>query len=164
MLKPLEHAIRDNDTIRAVIVNTGIGQDGRTNGITAPNDVAQQQLMQRVYSNANINPSDCAFVEAHGTGTKVGDPIEVSAINQVFGAGRSARSPLYIGSLKANIGHLEGASGIASIIKACLMLERGLLLPNVNFSNANPNIPLAAWNIRVPTSVKPWPRGKKYVR
>lgn len=164
VLKLLEDAIRDNDTIRAVIVNTGIAQDGRTNGITAPSDLAQGNLIQRVYNTANVNPSDCGFVEAHGTGTKVGDPIETSAINRVFGAGRTARQPLYLGSLKTNIGHLEGASGIASVIKACMMLEKGLLLPNVNFAKANPNIPLADWNIKVPTAVKPFPRGKKYIR
>lgn len=163
IIKPLKQAIQDNDAIRAVIVNSGINQDGRTNGITVPNGQAQRDLIRKVYSGASINPSDCAFAEMHGTGTKVGDPIEATAVHEALGIGRTARMPLYIGSIKTNIGHLEGASGLMSVIKAAQMLEKNLILPNTNFEKANANIPLADWNMKVPTSVRPWPRGKKYV-
>ncbi|KAF3398157.1 Compactin diketide synthase mokB [Penicillium rolfsii] len=162
LLKPLDAAIRDKDPIRAVIANTGVNQDGRTKGITLPNEHAQEQLIRRVYREANLNPEDCGFVEMHGTGTKAGDPIEARAVHAALGGGRTARNPLYIGSVKSNIGHLEGASGIASIIKTAMILDKGLLLPNADFKKPNPNIPLAHWNMKVVTSTRPFPRGKKY--
>ena len=163
LLKPLYEAIAANDPIRAVLVNTGVNQDGKTAGITNPNGAAQEALIRQVYSSANIALDECGFVEAHGTGTKVGDPIEATALHNTLGKGRTARQPLYIGSVKSNIGHLEGASGVVSMIKAAMMLERGLILPNINFEKANPQIPLGDWNMKVPTSVRPWPRNKKYI-
>jgi acyl transferase domain-containing protein len=105
--------------------------------------------MREVYSRAGIHPEDAGFVEAHGTGTKVGDPIEATAIYNVFGKGRTPRQPLYMGSVKSNIGHLENASGIMSVIKSSLMLEKGFILPNVNFETPNDQIPMAKWNIKV---------------
>ena len=173
ILKPLAQAIKDNDKIRSVIVNTGVNQDGRTvgelglliratrslqnapfantpdPGITSPSGKAQEQLMRQVYERAGIKTTDVGFVEAHGTGTKVGDPIEATAINAVFGNGRTSRSPLYIGSVKSNVGHLENASGVISIIKATMMLEKGFVLPNTNFQTPNESIPLAKWNMKV---------------
>lgn len=163
VLKPLNAAIRDGDVIRAVIHNSGVNQDGKTNGITVPNGRAQSDLIKQVYAKAGLDPAECGFSECHGTGTKVGDPIEVAGIHEALGAGRSPRSPLFIGSVKSNVGHLEGASGIVSVIKAAMMLEKGMLLPNANFETANPNIPLNEYNMKVPTSTRPWPRGKKYV-
>ncbi|KAH0160739.1 putative polyketide synthase, partial [Aureobasidium melanogenum] len=112
---------------------------------------------------AGLDPAECGFSECHGTGTKVGDPIEVAGIHEALGAGRSPRNPLFVGSVKSNVGHLEGASGIVSVIKAAMMLEKGMILPNANFETANPNIPLNQYNMKVPTSTRPWPRGKKYV-
>ncbi|OIW24709.1 putative polyketide synthase [Coniochaeta ligniaria NRRL 30616] len=163
VLKPLDQALRDNDPIRAVISGTGINQDGKTPGITMPNGAAQEALMEQVYRNAGLNPAECGFVEAHGTGTRVGDPIEATAIHNVLGQGRTPRDPLWIGSVKSNIGHLEGASGIVAIIKAALMLERGFILPNYDFKQPNTKIPWKEWNLKVPTGQRPWPRGKKYV-
>ncbi|OKO94430.1 Lovastatin diketide synthase LovF [Penicillium subrubescens] len=162
LLKPLDAAIRDKDPIRAVIANSGVNQDGRTKGITLPNEHAQEQLIRRVYREAHLNPEDCGFAEMHGTGTKAGDPIEARAVHAALGGGRTARNPLYIGSVKSNIGHLEGASGIASIIKTAMILDKGLLLPNADFKKPNPNIPLTEWNMKVVTSTRPFPRGKKY--
>ncbi|RYP44955.1 hypothetical protein DL768_008640 [Monosporascus sp. mg162] len=159
ILKPLDQAIRDNDKIRSVIVNTGVNQDGKTVG----NGEAQEKLIRQVYARANISPEDTGFVEAHGTGTKVGDPIEAGAIYRVFGNGRTKRSPLYVGSVKTNFGHLENASGIISVIKATMMLEKGFILPNVNFQKANEAIPLAEWNMKVPVNIRPWPQDKKYI-
>ncbi|KAK4144337.1 uncharacterized protein C8A04DRAFT_36790 [Dichotomopilus funicola] len=163
ILKPLEQAVRDNDCVRSVIVNTGTNQDGRTIGLTSPNGEAQEQLMREVYSRAGIDPEDAGFVEAHGTGTRVGDPIEAAAIHKVFGKGRTAKQPLYMGSVKSNIGHLENASGVISVIKSSLMLEKGFILPNINFETPNEQIPLGEWNIKVPVSQRPWPVKKKYI-
>ncbi|SPO00225.1 related to polyketide synthase [Cephalotrichum gorgonifer] len=163
ILKPLDTAQRDNDSIRAVIAGSGINQDGRTPGITMPNGEAQEALMRQVYTNAGLDPLDCGYVEAHGTGTKVGDPIEARAIHNVLSAPRPPNDPLWIGSVKSNVGHLEGASGIMAVMKAALMLERGFIVPNHDFRVPNPKIPFAKWNLRVPTTQRPWPRGKKYI-
>jgi acyl transferase domain-containing protein/NADPH:quinone reductase-like Zn-dependent oxidoreductase len=163
MLKPLDAALRDKDPIRAIIANSGVNQDGRTKGITLPNEYAQEALIKRVYKEANLNPEDCGYAEMHGTGTKAGDPIEARAVQRALGGGRTARNPLYIGSVKSNVGHLEGASGLASIIKAAMVLDKGLMLPNCDFQKPNPNIPLNEWNMKVVTSTRPFPRGKKYI-
>lgn len=163
ILKPLHQALADNDKIYSVIVNTGVNQDGKTSGLTYPSGDAQEQLMRDVYARAGICPEDAGYVEAHGTGTRAGDPIEASSIHRVFGNGRTKRAPLYMGSVKSNVGHLENASGIISIIKASMMLDKGFILPNVNFEKANEAIPLDEWNIRVPTSIRPWPRNKHYI-
>ena len=114
-----------------------------------PNSEAQENLMRDVYRTAGIDPSQTGYVEAHGTGTKVGDPLEARALNAVFGKGRTAKQPLLVGSLKSNIGHLEGASGVVSVIKTTLMLERGFVLPNCNFSKANEEIPMSKWSMKV---------------
>ncbi|POR36838.1 Polyketide synthase [Tolypocladium paradoxum] len=181
VLKPLDQALRDNDKIRSIIVNTGTNQDGKTvgkstpivlgptvalaniPGLSTPSGEAQEQLIRDVYARANISPEDTGFVEAHGTGTKVGDPIEAGAIYRVFGPGRTKRFPLYMGSVKTNVGHLENASGVISIIKASMMLERGFILPNVNFDKSNDAIPLDEWNIKVPTDIRPWPKNKRFI-
>lgn len=144
-------------------MNTGLNQDGRTPGITMPNGAAQEALIRKVYEDAGADPSECGFVEAHGTGTKVGDPIEATAIHNVLGKGRSARDPLFIGSIKSNIGHLEAASGIVAVIKAAMMLERGFILPNHDFKKPNSKIPWNEWHMKVPASQRPWPKNKRYI-
>jgi len=127
--------------------------------------------MQQVYRNAGINPKDTGYVEAHGTGTKVGDPIEVAALHNVFGEERTARNPLFIGSVKSNVGHLEAASGkkptlqilrvkltsegIISVIKSAMMLERGFILPNYDFKKPNDKIPFSKWNMKVISMIVP---------
>ncbi|KAG5979385.1 Type I Iterative PKS [Claviceps digitariae] len=163
ILKPLSRAMADNDKIWSVIRSTGINQDGRTVGITAPNPKAQEQLIRDVYARGGIDPRDCGFVEAHGTGTKVGDPLEASAIHAVFSEGRTSARPLYIGSVKSNVGHLEPTSGIISIIKASLMFDKGFILPNANYEAENEQIPLAKWNMKVATSARPWPKDKRFI-
>ncbi|KAH8647456.1 BcPKS8, polyketide synthase [Tricladium varicosporioides] len=162
VLKPLDQALKDNDIIRSVIVASGINQDGKTPGITMPNGSAQESLMRSVYESAGINPRDTGYVEAHGTGTKVGDPIEAAALHNIFGEDRTARNPLFIGSVKSNIGHLEAASGIISVIKTALMLERGFILPNYDFKQPNEKIPFSKWHLKVPISQRPWPRPKRF--
>ncbi|TLD08427.1 uncharacterized protein PgNI_07432 [Pyricularia grisea] len=163
VLKPLDQAVRDNDAIRAVIVGTGINQDGRTPGITMPNGAAQEALIQQVYRKFGLSRRECGFVEAHGTGTRVGDPIEARAIYNALGKGRARRDPLLIGSVKSNIGHLEGASGMAGLLKAVLMMERSFVLPNCDFKEPNPKIQWKEWNLRVPTMQTPFPQDKKYI-
>ena len=149
MLKPLEEALKDGDTIRAVIRNTGINQDGKTSGITLPSKDAQEILMASVYDGAGLDPMDTTYVECHGTGTPAGDPLETSALSKIFSPARSSNEPLIIGSIKTNVGHTEGASGLAGLIKTVLMLENKLVLPSRNFEKANPRIPLYDWKLKV---------------
>jgi acyl transferase domain-containing protein len=149
VLKPLNDAIRDGDPIRAVIAQTALNQDGKTQTITSPSQAAQEQLMRLCYEQANLDPGETAYVEAHGTGTKAGDPVEAGAIHEVFCKDRDRPQPLYLGSVKSNIGHLETASGFAAIIKVALALEKGLIPPSINFEEPNVNIPLAQWDLKV---------------
>ncbi|KAL8652640.1 MAG: hypothetical protein Q9210_002566 [Variospora velana] len=157
VIKPLSKAIADGNTIRAVIRATGSNQDGRTPGITQPDPGAQIALIRDTYRSAGLNPCLTRYFEAHGTGTALGDPIEARAINECFGRLRSRQDKLIVGALKPNIGHLEGASGIASLIKTILVLESGLIPRNIWLERVNPRIPLDEWNIMFPTQSMPWP-------
>lgn len=149
IIKPLDNAREDGDSVQGIIAGSMVNQDGRTRGITMPNCVAQEALIRSVYKESNINPDEVGFIEAHGTGTRAGDPIEASALNNVFQRGKTPDNTLYMGSIKSNIGHLEGASGIISVIKAVLMMDKGFILPNHGFEKANEDIPLEKWNMRV---------------
>ncbi|KAL8393845.1 hypothetical protein RB595_003557 [Gaeumannomyces hyphopodioides] len=157
ILKRVSDAIRDGDVVRAVIRNTGSNQDGRSPVITAPSKAAQVDLIERVYAGAGLDPSVTRFFEAHGTGTAVGDPIEAGAIGQVFSSHRSPDAPLYVGALKSNVGHLEGAAGVAAVIKGVLTLERGVIPANTWFEKRNPKI-LDEWNLQFPTAPVAWPQ------
>ncbi|KAK3902329.1 polyketide synthase [Staphylotrichum tortipilum] len=163
VLKPLSQAQADNDHIFSVITHSGISHNGRTVGIVAPSEDQQTYLLNKVFREANIDPVDVGFFEAHGTGTKKGDPIEARAIYRAVGSHFGRQAPLYIGSAKPNVGHLECASGVVSVIKAVLMLYYGFVLPNADFETVNPDIPLATWNMRVATGQQPWPAKRKYV-
>ncbi|KAH8804399.1 putative polyketide synthase [Xylogone sp. PMI_703] len=156
LLKPLHDALEAGDTIRAIIRGTGSNQDGKTPGITMPNGLAQEALVRSVYERVGLNPLDTSYVECHGTGTQAGDFTETSALARVFEPGRPHNEPLIIGSVKTNIGHLEGASGVAGVIKTILMLENGLILPNRNFQKGNPKILFDEWKLRVPLAVENW--------
>ncbi|KAL1857997.1 Type I Iterative PKS [Paecilomyces lecythidis] len=156
ILKPLADALRDNDTIRAVIRGSGSNQDGKTTGITLPNGAAQEELVRGVYEAAGIDPLETEYVEAHGTGTQAGDPLETGALSRVFCPGRSPEKPLRVGSIKTNVGHLEGASGVAGMVKAILMLENRIFLPSRNFKKLNPRIPLEQWKLKVQLETEPW--------
>lgn len=149
VLKPLDAAIRDRDNIRAIIRNSGSNQDGKTNGITFPSGEAQADLMRSVYQSAGLDPLDTSYVEAHGTGTAAGDPVEAQAIASVFAERREIDNPLYVGSVKTNIGHLEAASGLAAIVKTVFALEEGVIPPNIHFEIPNKEIPLEEWKIKV---------------
>lgn len=158
ILKPVADALRDGDSIRAVIRGTGVNQDGHTTGITVPNSDAQAELIRSTYRSAGLDLSQTAYFEAHGTGTAVGDPLELGAVARTMGDVRKKGDrPLIVGSVKSNIGHLEGAAGLAGVIKCILMLESGTILPNIHFDRPNRRIPFDDWNISVPTSAFPWP-------
>lgn len=149
ILKPLEAALKDNDTIRAVIRGSGVNQDGRTPGITMPSKDAQAMNIRAVYEAAGLGYGRTAYFEAHGTGTQAGDPTELGAISETFAETRNSEDPIFVGSVKTNIGHLEGCAGIAGLVKGVLMLENGLIPPNLYFEKANPKIDLDAWKIKV---------------
>ena len=141
ILKKLSDALKDGDTIRAVIRATGLNQDGRTTGgITQPSGEAQRSLIQDTFTKAKLEMGPVRFFEAHGTGTAIGDPTEAKAIGNSFRSFRSEEEPLFVGAVKSNIGHLEGGSGIAGLIKTILILERGLVLPNTGLEKINPMI------------------------
>lgn len=148
LLKPLRTALQDGNTIRAVIRASGVNQDGRTPGMTVPSKSAQEALIRSVYGSAGLDLADTDYVEAHGTGTALGDPIEAGAIGAAW-KGRVSDSPLYVGAVKSGIGHLEGASGVAGIIKTVLALEKAVIPPNINFEEVNPKILVEEWNIKV---------------
>ncbi|ORX86871.1 ketoacyl-synt-domain-containing protein, partial [Basidiobolus meristosporus CBS 931.73] len=160
VLKPLEDAIRDGDPIRAVIRGTAVNQDGRTSGITLPSTEAQEAMIRSAYQKAGLDFKSTQYFEAHGTGTPAGDPIEASAIGRVFGADRLENDPLIVGSIKTNIGHLEGASGLAGLIKTILCLEKSQIPPNLHFAKANNRIDLDKWRIKVPNSLLAWPKSE----
>lgn len=149
VIKRLSDAIRDGDPIRAVIRETGANQNGKTVSITSPDTEAQKRLIEQCYSNAGLDPLDTALVEAHGTGTLVGDPREANAIGTTLGRGRPAGKPLYMASVKTNIGHTEAASGLASIIKVVMSMENNQIAPSINFDRVNPDIDLKSLGLEV---------------
>ncbi|KAL4947728.1 hypothetical protein BDW69DRAFT_189927 [Aspergillus filifer] len=158
VLKKLSQAIKDGDTIRAVIRATGLNQDGRTpGGITQPSGDAQRMLIQETFERAQLDMQPVRFFEAHGTGTAIGDPTEARAIGDVFRKYRSLEEPLFVGAVKSNIGHLEGGSGIAGVIKTVLILERGVILPNAGLETINPQIDTEGLCIKFPTQPIMWP-------
>lgn len=157
IIKPLAKAIEDGDMIRAVIRATASNQDGRTSGITQPSDEAQEQLIRRAYLDGGLDMERTRYFEAHGTGTPLGDPIEAKAIYSAFKNSRPPGEPLYIGAVKSNIGHLEGASGLAGLIKSIFVLENGIIPPNIWFERVNPKIPCEDWGIEFPLQSTAWP-------
>ncbi|KZL83622.1 beta-ketoacyl synthase domain-containing protein [Colletotrichum incanum] len=157
VLKKLSDAVRDNDTIRAVIRGTHVNQDGLTTGITLPSKEAQVANIRSLYSKHNLDMKQTAFVECHGTGTQAGDFRELKAISETLGDGRSTENPVFVGSVKTNIGHLEGAAGVAGLIKGVLTIEKGQIPPNINFELGNPDIDFKNWKVKVPTNLTKWP-------
>ncbi|KAG9190441.1 hypothetical protein G6011_08529 [Alternaria panax] len=159
VLKKFSAAVKDGDHIHAVIRESAVNQDGRTGTITSPSMDAQRSLIQQCYSRAGIDLSSTGYVEAHLTGTG-GDAIEAEALARTFGKSREACDPVWVGSIKSNIGHTEPVSGLAAVIKAALILRHKQIPANVTFEKANPNIPLQDWRLQVPMSLTPWPRDK----
>jgi acyl transferase domain-containing protein len=147
VLKRLSDALRDGNTIRAIVRASSCNQDGHTPGLTVPSIDAQVENIRDAYQKAGLGFADTAFFEAHGTGTQVGDTVEAEAIHRVFQ--RTCQDPLYVGALKSNIGHLEAASGVAGLTKSILCLEHGIIPPNLNFRNPNPKIDPEGWGLKV---------------
>ena len=159
VLKRLSDALRDGDSIQALIRGSAVNQDGRSAGLTAPNLLAQQAVLRQALASARLQPAQVGYVEAHGTGTPLGDPIEVEALTAVYGAPRPAGTPCLLGSVKTNIGHTEAAAGVAGIIKTVLALQHGAVPPLLHFNALNPNISLAGTPFAIPTALTPWPAG-----
>ncbi|MDH6134261.1 acyl transferase domain-containing protein/acyl carrier protein [Kitasatospora sp. MAA4] len=155
VLKTLRQALADNDVIHCLIRGGAVNNDGGGANLTSPNGAAQQDVLRRAYAQSGVDPAAVRFVELHGTGTPVGDPIEAAALGSVLGAGRSEDSPLLVGSVKTNIGHLEGAAGIAGLIKAALCLRERRLAPSLNFRSPNPAIALEELRLEVNDSLRP---------
>ncbi len=163
VIKPLDQALRDGDEIYAQILGTAVSQDGRTDGITVPSAQAQEAAITAAVRRAGLHPNDVGYVEAHGTGTPVGDPIEARALSQALAAQRPATSPLLIGSVKTNIGHLEAGAGVAGLIKAALVLKHGFIPANLHLGNPSDQIPWGELGIDVPRTGRPFPGGKRRV-
>nr|AAK57189.1 MxaE [Stigmatella aurantiaca] len=157
VLKRLSDAIAAGDPILALVRGSAVNQDGKSAGLTAPNVLAQQALIRQALQSANLEPSEIDCVEAHGTGTSLGDPIEMEALHEVYGSGRSAKQALVVGAAKTNIGHLESAAGIAGIIKMVLSMQHGAVPPIAHFQRLNPRIDFAGESITIPTALHPWP-------
>ena len=155
VLKRLADARRDGDRVLAVIRGSAVGQDGRSNGLTAPHGPAQEEVIRAALADAGLAPAEVGYLEAHGTGTALGDPIELGAIAAVM-AGRAADAPLWVGSIKTNVGHGEGASGIAGLAKAVEVVRRGQIPPNLHFVAPTPRIDWSRAPLRVPTSLQAW--------
>ncbi|GAV43017.1 SDR family NAD(P)-dependent oxidoreductase [Streptomyces acidiscabies] len=158
LLKRLSEAVRDGDTVHAVIRATGVNHGGRTSGYTVPNPQAQQALVEQVLDAAGVDARTVGCVEAHGTGTALGDPIEHTALAQAFGKHTADTGFCAIGSVKSNIGHLEGAAGIAGLTKAVLQLRHGTLLPSLHAEELNPVIDFTRSPFAVQREVAEWTR------
>ncbi|WP_430909644.1 aminotransferase class III-fold pyridoxal phosphate-dependent enzyme, partial [Maribacter sp. 2-571] len=156
LLKPLSKAMADQDNVLAVVKGSAMNQDGSSNGLTAPNGLAQQDLIRSALSVANLEPRDIEYVEAHGTGTALGDPIEVEALDAVYGTNRPLDKPLVIGSVKANIGHLETAAGIAGLIKTILCMNHGQIPEQIHYNTPNTHIDWKKHNVRIPGKLLDW--------
>ena len=164
VLKRLSEAEADGDRIWAVIRGASVNHGGASAGLTVPHAPAMEKLINAAHSDAGIPPSEVDYLEAHGTGTAVGDPIEIDAVSNVYGPGRDADSPLLIGSVKTNIGHLESAAGIAGLIKTALAVSRGVIPKHLNFHDPDPNIDWGNLPIQVTTEMIDWPRNGRRTR
>jgi microcystin synthetase protein McyG len=156
VLKRLSEAERDGDRILAVVRGSAVNQDGRSSGLTVPNGPAQESVIRSALAMAGLEGSDIDYVEAHGTGTSLGDPIEVRALGRVLGEGRDPNSPLLIGSVKTNIGHLEAAAGVAGFIKVVLSLHHETIPKHLNFNHPNPLIEWTNLPVAVAEEARPW--------
>ncbi|WP_444545059.1 type I polyketide synthase, partial [Streptomyces djakartensis] len=163
VLKPLADALADGDRVYCVVRGVATGNDGGGPGLTVPDRAGQEAVLRAACDQAGVRPADVRFVELHGTGTPAGDPVEAQALGTVYGTGRPADKPLLVGSVKTNIGHLEGAAGIAGFVKAALCLHERALPASLNFETPNPAIPLERLRLKVQTAhaaLEPAPGGE----
>ena len=158
VLKPLAKAVVDGDSIYAVIHGSAVNNDGRTSGyLTSPGSGGQEDLLEKAYRNAGVSPGLVQYVEAHGTGTRAGDPIELGALGAVLSEGRPTGQPCLVGSIKTNLGHTEGAAGVAGLIKVALAIQHREIPASLNHINPNPNVPWEDLSLKIPTLTIPWP-------
>nr|MBX2866036.1 SDR family NAD(P)-dependent oxidoreductase [Leptolyngbyaceae cyanobacterium MAG.088] len=161
VLKRLSDAERDGDRIYGLVQGSAVNQDGASGGLTVPKGPSQQRVIESALAEAQMQPADVAYVEAHGTGTSLGDPIEIQALQTVLGTSHSSDEPLLVGSVKTNIGHLEAAAGIASIIKVALSIEQKSIPGQLHFQNPSPRIPWDSINVKVAAAQNPWPQERR---
>jgi myxalamid-type polyketide synthase MxaB len=163
VLKRLADATRDGDRVLAVILGSAINQDGLTNGLTAPHGPSQQAVIRSALADSGIAPADVSYVETHGTGTALGDPIEVRSLKNVLTNGRQHDQTCWLGAVKTNLGHMESAAGITSLLKLVLALEHVEIPANLHFQQLNPYISLDGTPFCIPTKLTPWkaPGGRR---
>ena len=161
VLKRLADARADGDRVMAVIRGAAMNNDGRSSGLTVPNGAAQRDVIEQALADALLGPADVDVIEAHGTGTELGDPIEVRALDAVYGRNRPPGSPLVIGSAKTNLGHLEAAAGVAGLLKLVLALQHEVIPSHLHFDQPSPHIDWASMSITVPVEPRPWARGDR---
>ena len=161
ILKRLADALRDEDNILAAIKGSAVNQDGQSNGLTAPNGPSQQAVIRQALENAGVEPAQISYVEAHGTGTSLGDPIEFKSLKAVLMQGRLPLQPCWLGSVKTNIGHLEAAAGMASLIKVVLSLQHEAIPAHLHLKQLNPYISVEGTTFSIPTKYQPWFPGTK---
>ncbi|KAF5553596.1 polyketide synthase [Fusarium napiforme] len=156
-IKPLTDALRDGNPIRAIVRATAVNCDGKCASLVTPNGASHEALMRKAYRDVGLDPQDTAFVECHGTGTPTGDPIEATVVGKVF----SGEKPVYISSVKPNIGHSEASAGLSSVIKCVLALEHQIIPPNIKLVDPNPKIPFSKYSLNVPLKPTPFPSDRQ---